>query len=172
LSPRRRLFIGAIVFLAATLGYAAGRLVFRPVERVSQPILFNHQKHVEEVEIECEVCHEYYSTGRHSGLPTLTTCLGCHEEAQTDSPEEQKIRDLAAAGEDDVFRKLFRMADHSFYSHRRHVGAGEIPCETCHGAITKTTAPPERPLVRIDMDFCVDCHERDGASSDCTACHH
>jgi cytochrome c553 len=169
--PTRRLMIGVIVLLSGLAGYAAGRVVFRPVRPVSQPIAFNHLTHVEDLEIECDVCHDLYATSEHSGLPALTTCLGCHEDAQTEQLEEQKVRDLAAAGEDDVFRKLFKLADHAFYSHQRHVTQGEVPCETCHGSIASTTAPPERPLVRITMDFCIECHERRGIESDCTRCH-
>jgi hypothetical protein len=163
--------MGAIVLLATAGGYTAGRVVFRPAGRIAQPIAFNHQKHTGDLEIECGACHEYVSRGDHAGLPLLSSCLGCHEAAQTPEPEEQKIRTLAAAGKNDVFRKLFRMPDHVFYSHRRHVAAGQIPCETCHGSIARTTRPPERPLVRITMDFCVDCHRRGHVSTDCTRCH-
>lgn len=163
--------MGAIVLLAVGSGYAAGRVLFRPVERVSQPILFSHQRHAVDLALDCATCHEYYATGDHAGLPTLALCMGCHEAPQGSEPEEQKVRDLAAAGKNDVFRKLFRMPDHAFYSHRRHAGIGRIPCETCHGAIAGTARPPERPLVRITMDFCIDCHERRNVSSDCTRCH-
>ncbi len=171
MSPARRLYIGLIVTLAAAAGYAAGRAAFRPAKPVIQPIAFNHQKHTEALEIECRVCHELYESGSHAGLPTLATCLGCHEEPLTESPEEQKIRDLARAGKDGVFRKLFRLPDHTFYTHRRHVVAAGLDCQTCHGSIARTTSPPQRPLVRITMDFCQDCHARSGAASDCTGCH-
>jgi cytochrome c553 len=171
LSPVRRLLIGAIVLITATIGYAAGRVMFRPVERVSQPIEFDHQKHAGELEMECSLCHEFYETGQHSGLPALTTCLGCHEDPEAESPELRKIVQLAAQGENDVFRKLFRLADHTFYSHRRHVAIAEIACENCHGSIAETTTPPEGPMVRISMDFCLDCHRRSDVSSDCTRCH-
>ena len=107
-----------------------------------------------------------------SHAQTADDCLDCHEEALTENPEELKIQKLAQEGENDVFRKLFRLADHAFYSHRAHVGGAGLPCETCHGAIAQSTAPPERPLIRISMDFCIDCHEKSGASTDCTRCHH
>ena len=171
MSPARRLFIALIVLLTAAGGYAAGRAVFRPVERVAQPIAFNHQVHVEENGMECSDCHQFYLEGKHSGLPTLTVCLDCHEEAMTDNPEEQKIRDLAAAGQDDVFRKLFKLPDHAFYSHRRHVGIAGIECETCHGEVALTTEPPEKAEILITMDFCMDCHKLTGVSEDCTRCH-
>ncbi len=171
MSPVQRLLVGAIVLVTGVGGFAAGRAMFRPSVETTQPIVFDHRKHARELEIGCDACHELYATSQHAGLPSLTACLGCHEEAQTELGEEQKIRDLAAAGQDDVFRKLFRMPDHVFYSHRRHAAIGKIPCQTCHGAIAETTAPPERPLVDLTMDFCVRCHERSGASEECTACH-
>jgi hypothetical protein len=171
MDPVRRLLIGALVIATGAIGYAGGRAIFRPAERIVQPVAFSHQKHVGELEIECDLCHEFNAVGTHAGLPALSTCMGCHEEAQTDSPEEGTIRTLAAAGEEDVFRKLFRLSDHAFYTHRRHVTSAGLPCETCHGAIASTTAPPERPLKRITMEFCVDCHDRSGVSSDCTRCH-
>jgi len=170
-SPARRILIAVIVLVTGALGYAAGRSLFRPSREVGQPIAFNHQKHVEEVGVECDTCHEFYRTGKHAGLPGLSVCMGCHEEAQTESPEEQKIRDLAEAGDEDVFRKLFRMPDNVFYSHRRHAGIGEIPCETCHGNIAAMTVPPQYPQVRITMDFCIDCHARQDVNGDCTSCH-
>lgn len=172
MSPTRRLFIGAIILITAAGGYAAGRAFFRPAERVRQPIAFNHEKHAGELELECSTCHEFYEAGRHAGLPSLSTCLQCHDESGAENPEIKKILDLAAAGEEEPFRKLFRLADHAFYSHRRHAGIEKIPCETCHGGIAKTSSPPERPLVRITMDFCIECHEKEGASLDCTHCHH
>jgi hypothetical protein len=165
------LLIGVIVLTTGVAGFATGRAVFRPTARVPQPIAFNHEKHVEDLGLECDYCHEFYSEHEHSGLPKLTSCLECHEEAQTESLEEEKIRELAQAGEDDVFRKLFRMPDHTFYSHRRHVTIGKVECETCHGSIARTTAPPERPLLRVDMEFCIDCHEKLDQPVDCTSCH-
>ena len=78
LSPVRRLIIGVVALSMAGAGFAAGRVVFRPVQVVSQPVDFNHVKHVEEAGLECWMCHEHYETSEHSGLPELETCLGCH----------------------------------------------------------------------------------------------
>jgi len=170
-TPTQRLMVGGIVVLGGIGGFASGRLLFRPSPNVTQPIAFNHQLHAGELEMTCDVCHEFYASSRHSGLPSLTACMDCHEEPATESAEEQKIRELVAAGQDDVFRKLFKMPDHVFYSHRRHVELGEIACETCHGAVATSSVPPQRPLVRVSMNSCVECHEREQVSSECTACH-
>jgi hypothetical protein len=171
LTPQQRLIIGAVVLITGAGGFGAGRALFRPKRAVTQPIAFNHQKHVEDVGMECGDCHLYFDSGEHSGLPALSLCLACHEEPVTESPEEKKILELAEAGEDDVFRKLFRLPDHAFYSHRRHVKVGEIDCQACHGDVAATTSPPEVPLIRITMDFCMDCHKETGIAPDCTDCH-
>ena len=172
LSPTRRLLIGACTVALAAAGFAAGRVALRPTEAVTQPIQFNHQKHVETVGLECSTCHEYFSTGQHSGLPSLSTCQGCHAEALTESPEEQKLLKLIATNPQPEFTKLFRLPDHAYYSHRRHVVAGALPCETCHGPVAETTTPPRYPLVRITMATCTNCHAQKNVSTDCTDCHH
>ena len=171
LSPVRRLLIGAFTVAMAAGGFSVGRFLLRPNQAVAQPIEFNHRLHVDDVGLECATCHEYYATAQHSGLPALETCLICHEEAVTDSAEEQKLLELAKHNPQPVFRKLFRMPDHVYYSHREHVTIAGLECETCHGGVAATTAPPPTPLVRITMDTCVDCHARVDVKTDCTHCH-
>ena len=171
LSPVRRLAIGAFTLLMAGAGFAGGRTAFRPAEAVAQPIQFNHQKHVADLGVECATCHQYYATGAHSGLPSLTTCLTCHDPAITDSPEEAKLVELGGQDPQPEFRKLFRLPNHAYYSHQRHVVVAGLVCETCHGSIAATTVPPPRPLVRITMSTCMDCHAERNVTTDCTLCH-
>lgn len=169
MGPARRIVIGLAALVLAAAGFAGGRTLLRPSEEIAQPIAFSHKKHVDVAD--CDTCHQFYAEGAHSGLPSLSTCMMCHEEPQTDSPEEELVRSLAEAGREDVFRKLFRLADHTFYSHRLHVTVAGLECEACHGGIAESDAPPQTPLVRIDMDFCLDCHQQRGASTSCTRCH-
>lgn len=171
MTPKRRLFIGALLVLSGAVGYVAGRALFRPVPTVTQPVAFDHARHTVELELECSMCHELYETSRHAGLPSLEICAACHDEADPDLPRAAVIPALLEAGEMQVFRKLFRLEDHVYYSHRRHVVLAGLECETCHGAIAASTTPPEAPLRRITMDFCMDCHERENVRADCTSCH-
>lgn len=171
LSPTRRLRIGAFTLTMAVAGFVPGRLAVPPTEAVTQPIEFNHQKHVKDNGLECSICHEYYSTGKHSGLPSLTTCQGCHQEPITGSAEELKLVKLMASDPQARFKKLFRLPDHAYYSHRRHVVAAGLTCEICHGPIAETTAPPRYPLVRITMDTCIRCHAEKNVTTECTDCH-
>ena len=146
-------------------------LVLRRGPAVPQPIAFNHRKHTEDLELECEFCHPYVREGAHAGLPDAETCSVCHAEVQGTSAEAARVTALLESGDPLRFNKLFRLPTHVFYTHRRHVGLGELDCRTCHGAIAETERPPPRPLVRISMDFCLDCHRRRGLTTDCDACH-
>jgi len=171
LSPSRRLWIGAFAVAMAAAGFLAGRVLLRPTERVLQPVEFNHLLHVEDVGLDCIDCHEYYETGQHSGLPSVETCLGCHEGGVTESPEERKFLEMVGRGEDVRFRKLFRLPDHVYYSHRTHVVVAGLECVECHGAVATTSTPPLLPLVRITMAVCMDCHAEHDVNTDCTDCH-
>ena len=170
-SPTERLLIGALTVLMGAGGFAAGRVALSPSRTVTQPIQFNHQVHVKKAGLECGICHQYFADHAHSGLPDLGVCQACHQEPVTKSPEERKLIALLAGPTPPEFRKLFRLPDHAYYSHRRHVTVGKLPCETCHGGIADTTAPPARPLIRVSMSTCIDCHTRQNVQTDCTACH-
>lgn len=169
LGPGQRVVTGFVMLALAGIGFAAGRSLLHPRREVIQPIAFNHQVHTED--LDCETCHELAWTSAHSGLPGLSTCLQCHEEPITDLPEEQKIAVLADSGEEQVFHKLFRLPGNVFFTHRRHVGIAGLECETCHGSIAQATSPPEVPLLKITMDFCIDCHRKNEVSEECTDCH-
>jgi hypothetical protein len=138
---------------------------------VSQPILFNHRKHTQELGLGCELCHKYVQTGRHSGLPGAETCGLCHRAPVGESAEAAKVSELLASGDPLRFKKLFGLPDYVFYTHRRHVGIAQLECVNCHDGIADTEVPPERPLVEIKMAFCVDCHQTQGVTTDCTSCH-
>jgi len=139
--------------------------------RVAQPVAFSHQRHTEELLLGCDFCHKYVMTGAHSGLPGAETCSLCHSVPLGSSPEAARLTELLQEGQPLEFAKLFRLPAHVFYTHRRHVAIGGIECGECHGGIAHTALPPERPLVKIDMAFCLACHREGGITTDCTACH-
>lgn len=139
-------------------------------EPVRQPIEFNHRKHVKELELTCATCHATVETEAFSSLPAADVCAGCHAEAQGKSEEEKKLVALLSEGKPLLWAPLFRQPAHVFYSHRRHVVSGKIPCETCHGAIGASSAPPGH-VKKLLMDDCLACHVARGVSTDCTTCH-
>jgi hypothetical protein len=154
-----------IVAFGLAVGVAAAR------RGVGQPIAFNHRKHTQDLQLECELCHPYVKTGHHPGLPSLETCAMCHQARQGTSREAAKVTDYVSSGRPLVFHKLFSLPPHVFYTHRRHVGIAKLACRNCHGDIALTTTPPRRPLVTIRMAFCLDCHQKMRQTTDCIGCH-
>jgi hypothetical protein len=138
---------------------------------VKQPISFSHKKHIQEADLECSDCHLYYKKYAFSGKPTIDICLTCHEEAISDSPEEERIREYAKKGKDIDWVRLYLVPDDVYYSHQRHVVAGGIECRVCHGNIGQSVKPPKRPEVKITMGMCIECHKKRNVTTDCIACH-
>ncbi len=136
-----------------------------------QPIRFNHQKHIDEVGLSCSDCHMYVETQTFAGLPDLDLCLTCHEEPLTENPEEEKLRSLQADGGQLYWERIYRVPDHVYFSHQRHVKAGTLECSTCHGAIAERNKPPTKPAIRISMERCMKCHEQNNVYNDCLSCH-
>lgn len=136
---------------------------------VKQPIAFNHRIHVEN-DMECEDCHAYFKEYAFSGRPSLEICMACHEEPQGEGDEEKKLMEFIKAEKEIEWKRLYRVPEDVYFSHRRHVVSGNIECRTCHGDIGNSTRPPSRPL-KMTMDDCMKCHEENEASNDCIACH-
>jgi hypothetical protein len=155
---------------AAVAGAALLALVPGCGDPVQQPLAFSHKIHAEQ-EIECTDCHKYPRTQTFSGLPTVEDCMECHEDPLTKSAEEEKIRTAAKEGRELRWRRLFRVPDHVYYSHRRHVVLADLPCKTCHGTTGASERPPPVAPVQITMDFCIDCHSRSNVPVDCVNCH-
>ncbi len=167
----RRSVVLALLLLATA---AAALAVVREANRgppVRQPIAFNHRKHTRDLGLACDFCHQYVRVGAHAGLPGAEICSLCHSVPQGESEEAARVTALITQGAPLKFNKLFRLPSHVFYTHRRHVGIGELECQECHGAIADTERPPERPLVSMTMDYCLDCHRQREETLDCNACH-
>jgi hypothetical protein len=135
-----------------------------------QPISFNHKKHLEQG-LECDACHHFYKTQTFSGIPDLNTCLECHKEPVTKSPEEEKIRQFQKRGQEIPWRRIYEEPDHVFFSHRRHAVLGKIECKICHGGIGESERPPMKPWAKMTMNWCMDCHAKRKVTNDCLACH-
>lgn len=159
------------ILLAVLLLLAVGVAVSLAPTPVSQPIAFNHRLHVEDVGSECTDCHLYAKTGVRATIPNLELCADCHEEAQTESPQEALLVEQIQANEPIRWRKVYWVPDHVFFSHRRHTAIASIECETCHGDVGAREEPVTRREVRLSMNQCMECHDEAGASNDCLLCH-
>lgn len=145
---------------------------------VEQPIAFVHSVHVAEEEIPCTDCHMGAEESDHATIPGAEDCVACHDEAIGESPEEAKLVRSLEREEPIAWRRVHRLREHVRFSHRRHVVAGRILCERCHGEVAERELPFTRPFVtfngELGMERCVGCHLESGnprASIDCALCH-
>lgn len=162
--------IAAVVVLAA--GAAAGWALFnsRKGRVAEQPIAFNHKRHIDEG-LTCTDCHKSVEKGPRATIPTIKTCLKCHEDPQGTNPEEAKIREFAKRGEDIPWVQMNRLPGHVYFSHRVHVAYAKMDCAECHGKMADRTEPVTAPNIDLDMDKCMACHVSKGVSVDCLRCH-
>jgi hypothetical protein len=132
---------------------------------------FNHQAHVA-AGLGCTDCHSGAKSAASAGVPDQSVCWSCHETAQGKSPAEAQFREMVAKKVPVTFRPATELSTAGvFFSHRRHVKVAKIDCETCHGAMKVHARPPAASTVPLDMNYCLNCHAKQGASQDCLACH-
>lgn len=169
-NPMRKLLTPVLVtaplLTAAVLVFFAG-----DAGAVTQPIQYNHYKHTQELELECSMCHQGVKNSVRATLPGVEVCMGCHSEPVTKSPEEEKIRKYAAEGKEIPWKRLFRVPEHVFFSHRRHVSVAGLDCTKCHGDMAMHKTPPQKAPMKISMNACLSCHRQMDAKTDCVSCH-
>lgn len=146
-------------------------LVNRKADAIIQPIPFNHNLHVEGQELECTLCHEQVMKKARATLPGIETCRQCHEDKMTETEVEAKLLGFISGNREIPWRRIYRVPDHVFFSHRRHTVSGKIGCESCHGNVKALKVPPGYPLVPVTMDHCMECHKEHNVTNDCLACH-
>jgi hypothetical protein len=163
----------AWIAVACTVSFACSSS-----REVEQPVAFQHKVHVAEEEIPCTDCHEGAEDADHATIPVAELCADCHEEAIGESPEEAKLVLFVENEEAIPWVRVHRLDEHVHFSHRRHVVAGRILCERCHGEVAEREIPFAQPFLSFEgelgMERCVGCHLESGnprASIDCALCH-
>jgi hypothetical protein len=190
-----------IPIIAFAMGFAPhflfGWVIFPQLlyGKKEQPIDFNHKLHVEEMG-DCEGCHFFREDGTFAGVPSLASCLECHEEQVGEHPEEEKfIKEYVEPGKEIPWLIYSRQPQCVFFSHAAHVVVGEMECVTCHGPVGESEhmkpyyynrltlysrdiwgANPagykKNSWDRMKMDDCAECHEEmTGHQGYCFQCH-
>lgn len=159
-----------ILLLTATVVGALLNFRMRPAA-IIQPLPFNHNLHVDEHELECTDCHTQATEHPRATLPGIDICQDCHMESLTETALEDQLLAYTTENREIPWQRIYRVPDHVYFSHRRHVTLGNVPCAVCHGDVPALTEPPQYPLVPVTMDRCMTCHEEHQLTNDCLACH-
>ena len=136
----------------------------------TQPFPFPHNTHVAQKIMCTEYCHESVVKGPIAGLPSVKTCMICHESIAVDRPLIKTVADYARRGIDFSWQRVYGYAaeSHVRFNHAPHIRA-KVDCATCHGNIAQQTVAQRN--VELNMGVCVDCHKRTPAPNECITCH-
>lgn len=160
-----------IAVLALTSVSACLLVAFAQTEKPSgptQPIPFSHKLHVGGQNLKCATCHKNPDPGERMGLATAALCMQCHEEVKADSPAIQKLAGFAKDKREIKWARVYEIPSYVFFSHRAHLAAGAT-CTTCHGEVKELEQMYK--VKEINMASCMNCHQANKASTDCTYCH-
>jgi hypothetical protein len=120
---------------------------------------FDHQMHVEDVELDCATCHEGVAESANlldRYLPGKPVCSGCHDLGDTDEcgtchvDGDEPVGYVAEAATVDLF------------SHVKH--SGSMECGVCHGGAPDYASAPAKADCRA-------CHATVADFQDCSFCH-
>ena len=146
--------------------------VFGSHSNISQPIEYNHKIHIEVAELSCIDCHINVENMSLATIPNIEICQDCHsDEPISESPEEEKLLKYISEGNRIPWERIYKVPDHVYFSHQRHVTIGELECSLCHGNVEEMIEPASYPVWIPTMDNCIDCHKQHNVTYDCLACH-
>lgn len=142
--------IPALAIAWARTPYATGEQ-----QAVEQPIKFDHRHHVRDDGVDCTYCHSGAMHTAYAGVPSTSTCMNCHSQIWTSSPELARVRDSYFANEPIRWQRVNAVPDFVFFNHSIHVNKG-VGCVSCHGRVDKMGQVfAAKPLT---MRWCLDCH--------------
>lgn len=171
MSARMTDILGIVMIAAAA---AAVMRASWPAAEVSQPLSFPHSRHVD-LNMSCVSCHTGAGGSQQAGIPSVQFCALCHQPNSEFPPTPAELAGFISSNEEIPWRQVNRLPRHLQFSHRDHVSAAGLECETCHGQVSLATESIARSHFAGGMEGmmrCVACHRREGASTDCLSCHH
>ena len=130
-------------------------------------LIFNHNLHVKEVGAECATCHANATTSTtpdDSLTPTMSVCGTCHDikdpkECNTCHQNPTQVKPIPS-----------RMENYEVFSHQQHLKTG-LNCQSCHVKVTESIQVTAEQTLLPGMMDCLTCHQKQGQTQDCAACH-
>ncbi len=161
--------LGAAGLVALAL--AAGCSVLLGVDRVpddgSPRPEFDHGIHLDKG-LECTDCHETSEDEVAAGMPTLETCMDCHEEIDAKKPADKRVAAwITQPGGEPAWSDVTDVGNEVIFSHVAHYE--DVDCDECHVDIESSERVTSD--LRVDMDACMECHAESDASNACETCH-
>jgi hypothetical protein len=121
----------------------------------AQPVPFSHQRHVQDLGLDCRYCHTSVEDEAFAGIPPTHTCMTCHSQIRTESQILEPVRASYRTGQPLQWTRVHDLSDFVYFDHSIHVNKG-IGCETCHGRVEQM--PLMWKTETLQMEWCLQCH--------------
>jgi len=164
------------IVVVIALVYGSHLVIHRFGPLPEQPIKFSHTVHVNKLNLECLYCHETAEKSIHATIPKSDVCFACHEDADVDNPEVEKLLAMLKKKGEIDWQRVYKVKDHVYFTHRVHTVVAKLDCQECHGpvenmsvAIRASGGSSDRGF--LEMGWCVTCHKKRGAPRECITCH-
>lgn len=171
-------------------------LIYGPPQKVGyapeQPIAYSHALHAGQHKMDCQYCHTGVTESKKAGVPSLNTCMNCHNYGSMGytkgklSPDLQKLKALYKEKKSPEWVRVHNLPDHVRFSHAPHIkallkdgAATKEACAVCHGNVDQMQVVKQ--VEPLTMGWCVNCHrdhrdkedyQRRGVSTSCNFCHY
>ena len=148
------------LFITRTFVVDAIAIGHSPEFAPDQPIKFSHAIHAGQNQTDCIYCHSYAPYSKSAGIPPENVCMNCHllvrKGTRSGAFEIAKVIRNFEEKKPIEWVKVYNLPDHVFFSHAQHVGAAELNCTECHGAVDKM----DRIKLNneLTMGWCINCH--------------
>lgn len=120
-----------------------------------QPVPFSHKLHAGDLGMDCVYCHTTVEDAAFAAVPPTATCMNCHAQVATDSPQLALVRRAYETGEPIPWVRVHMLPDYANFDHSVHVAAG-VGCASCHGRIDQMEVVYQAES--LSMGWCLDCH--------------
>jgi hypothetical protein len=122
---------------------------------IDQPVDYSHQLHAGSLGMDCRYCHANAEVSYFANIPPTETCMTCHHEILTNSPQIQPVLESYANDTPIEWVRVHDVPGFAYFNHSAHLNGG-IGCTECHGQVD------EMPVVwrenSLTMGWCLDCH--------------
>jgi len=144
-----------VVLLVTAMTYLARTTNNRVGVPVAQPVDFPHNTHVVDVGLDCRYCHSTVETSSTASVPSTETCMTCHSQIRTNTPQLQAVFESWESGQPIAWNRVHDLADYVYFDHSVHVNNG-VGCSSCHGRVDQMRTAFKAEA--MTMGWCLECH--------------
>lgn len=153
--------VGGALYVPVLVGLGLSADTLNVGYRPEQPVPFSHKLHVDELGMDCRVCHTTVEDAAVAAVPQTEVCISCHNPEEDvagvrkDSDQLGPVFESWATGRPVQWVRVHDLPEHVFFDHSAHINKG-VSCVECHGRVDKMEVVEQ--VEPMSMAWCLDCH--------------